>query len=84
MQFLAAGRIKVPAHHALPQIVDPERVQTDQHAGAFFHGPGLAAFADPDQATFGLDHHDVGGLVDHRLALPSLSIAGIAEVANSP
>ena len=64
------------------RLIDPVRIQADQHARAFFHGSGLAALADADAPPFGLDHHDVGGLVDHRLTLASLGIAGITEIAD--
>jgi hypothetical protein len=43
-------------------------------------GPLLAPFPDPDQAPFGFNHHDVGGLINHGLALPSSYISRIAEV----
>src|ERR1044072_5798170 len=82
MQFLAARGIEVATHHTLPEIVDAERIQADQHTGALFHRSRLPALADSDEPAFGFDHHDVGRLVDHRLGLPTLSITGISEVMN--
>src|SRR5579871_4061613 len=80
MELLPAGGIKVAPHHPLPQVVDSERVQTDQHACAFVHGARFPALADSKQSPFGLDHDHVGGLIDHRLALASLRIARSTEV----
>jgi hypothetical protein len=51
--------------------------------GAFFHGAGFAAFADAGQAAFGLDHHHIGGLVHHGLALAALGIALASVIADA-
>src|SRR5690606_40086179 len=82
MQLLAAGRIEVAAHHALPMMLDPEGVETDEHPRAFLHRPRLAAFADAHETRFGFDDHDVRGLIDHRLAAASLRVTGVAVVVN--
>src|SRR5690606_13198609 len=82
MQLLAARGIEITAHHALPVVVDPERIETDQHAGAFLHRPRLAALADAHQTGFGLYDHYVRRLIDHRLAAAALSVPGIAVVMN--
>src|SRR5437763_559412 len=80
MELFPAGGIKVAPHHPLPQVVDSERVQTDQHAGAFVHGARFAALADSNQSPLGLNHDHVGGLIDHRLTLASLRVTRSSKV----
>ena len=67
MGLFAPRGIEIGPLHHLPVVLDAERVLADQQAGALFHGAGFAAFAHADQAGFGLDGDDVGGLVEGRL-----------------
>ena len=82
MQFLAPGGVKIAAHHTLPQVVDSEWVQTNQHAGAFFHRARLPALADASQSALRFDDYHIRRLVDHRLALLATRIAWCREVVN--
>jgi len=54
-------------------------IEANQHAGAFVHCPGFAALSDADQTAFGLDHHNVVGLIDHRLAPSAIGVAELLK-----